>query len=166
MQAVRRSGSYIYRCHKRLLTTSSAVQARRSREPWDKRFPVRAEDVAPDKKGGSKEMEEALPEDIVAPTGIHHRLTGEYIHVPEMVPEFVVPDLTGFELKPYVSYRAKEITQGPITPKDVFNSVYAETVEDDYRRGTIKVEGETIKLSDGRVLNTKDFVGDKDEEVQ
>ncbi|KAK3798143.1 hypothetical protein RRG08_057875 [Elysia crispata] len=166
MQAVRKTSSWAYWCQKRLLSTSSAVNGRRSREPWDKRFPVRAEDVSPDKTGGSKEMAKALPEDIVAPTGIYHRLTGEYIHVPEMVPEFVVPDLTGFELKPYVSYRAKEINQAPLTPKDVFNSVYAETVEDEYRRGTIKVDGESIQLSDGRVLNAKDFVVDKDEEAQ
>ena len=65
-----------------------------------------------------------------------------------------------------MSYRAKEINQAPLTPKDVFNSVYAETVEDEYRRGTIKVDGESIQLSDGRVLNAKDFVVDKDEEAQ
>ena len=32
-------------------------------------------------------------------------------HIPEMVPELVVPDLEGFKLKPYVSYRSKEIHQ-------------------------------------------------------
>ena len=32
-------------------------------------------------------------------------------HIPEMVPELVVPDLEGFQLKPYVSYRTKEIYQ-------------------------------------------------------
>jgi hypothetical protein len=31
--------------------------------------------------------------------------------VPEKVPELVVPDLEGFKLKPYVSYRTKEIYQ-------------------------------------------------------
>lgn len=35
---------------------------------------------------------------VVAPTGVYHKVTKEYIHVPEMVPEFVVPDLTGFEV--------------------------------------------------------------------
>ena len=32
-------------------------------------------------------------------------------HVPEKVPELVVPDLTGFELKPYVSYAAEPTEQ-------------------------------------------------------
>ena len=63
MQAVRKTSSWAYRCQKRLLSTSSAVYGRRSREPWDKRFPVRAEDVSPDKTGGSEEMAKALPED-------------------------------------------------------------------------------------------------------
>ncbi|GFR72645.1 39S ribosomal protein L41, mitochondrial [Elysia marginata] len=166
MQAIQRFSSCVCHCGRRLLSTSTILHGRRSREPWDKRFPVRAEDVSPDKKGGSEEMEKALPENHVAPTGIYHKLTGEYTHVPEMVPEFVVPDLTGFELKPYVSYRAKEITQGPLTPKDIFNSVYAETVEGEYRSGSIKVEEDSIKLSDGRVLDVKDFIVDKDDEVQ
>ena len=46
-----------------MLSTTAAVHGRRSREPWDKRFPVRAEDVSPDKEGGSEEMAKALPED-------------------------------------------------------------------------------------------------------
>ena len=37
-------------------------------------------------------------------TGVRHPLFFE--HVPEKVPELIVPDLTGFELKPYVSYKA------------------------------------------------------------
>ena len=37
-------------------------------------------------------------------TGVRHPLFFE--HIPEKVPELIVPDLTGFELKPYVSYRA------------------------------------------------------------
>ena len=74
--------------------------------------------------------------------------------------------MTSLQLKPYVSYKAKEITQGPLTPKDIFNSVYAETVEDEFRRGKIKMEGDNIKLSDGRVLDVKDFVVDKEDEAQ
>ena len=40
-------------------------------------------------------------------TGIRHRAYWE--HVPEKVPEIVVPDLTDCKLKPYVSYRADDI---------------------------------------------------------
>lgn len=38
------------------------------------------------------------------PTG-YVATDGSFVPVPEMVPEFIVPDLTGFELKPYVSFR-------------------------------------------------------------
>lgn len=41
----------------------------------------------------------------VQPTGYDDPVTGKYIDVKEMHPEFIVPDLTGFELKPYVSYK-------------------------------------------------------------
>ena len=40
-------------------------------------------------------------------TGIAHK-TGWWEHVPEKVPQLVVPDLTDCELKPYVSYRTAE----------------------------------------------------------
>lgn len=41
----------------------------------------------------------------VAPTGYKDPATGKFVSVPEMIPELVVPDLSGFELKPYVSFR-------------------------------------------------------------
>lgn len=36
----------------------------------------------------------------------------------------MVPDLTGFKLKPYVSYRTPDIEQAPLTAKDLFNKTY------------------------------------------
>ncbi|KAI8775224.1 39S ribosomal protein L41 mitochondrial [Biomphalaria glabrata] len=150
-----RSYAIILHCAKRNLSRSSCLCGIKSRKPWDKRFPVREEDVGPDAKGGSVEMAEALPEQIVAPTGIIHRVTKEFIHIPEMVPEFIVPDLTGFELKPYVSYKATEINQGPLTPVEIFNSVYAPKLEDDFKAGKVKVENDKITLADGKVIKIK-----------
>lgn len=109
-------------------------------------------------------MEERLPEQIVPPTGVVHRVTGEYIHVPEMVPELVVPDLTDFQLKPYVSYKAKEITQKELSPKDIFNSVYAADIEDDFRDGRIKLEGDKVIFADGRILALDSFDSSADED--
>ena len=40
-------------------------------------------------------------------TGIRHERNWE--HIPEKVPELIVPKLTGCKLKPYVSYRAKPV---------------------------------------------------------
>ncbi|KAI6229899.1 39S ribosomal protein L41, mitochondrial [Aphelenchoides fujianensis] len=41
----------------------------------------------------------------VPPTGFEDARSGEFVRVPEMAAELVVPDLDGFDLKPYVSYR-------------------------------------------------------------
>jgi len=42
-------------------------------------------------------------------TGVRHE--GFWEHVPEKIPEIIVPDLKDFKLKPYVSYKTKEIYQ-------------------------------------------------------
>ncbi|TMS38758.1 hypothetical protein L596_005408 [Steinernema carpocapsae] len=41
----------------------------------------------------------------VQPVGYNDPLTGEFVKVQEMIPELVVPELNGFDLKPYVSYQ-------------------------------------------------------------
>ncbi|CAN6252359.1 unnamed protein product [Urochloa humidicola] len=43
------------------------------------------------------------------PTGFHTR-KGGYVIVDEKLPRFVVPDLTDFKLKPYVSQCARDVT--------------------------------------------------------
>ena len=48
--------------------------------------------------------------------------------IPEMRAELVVPDLEGFKLKPYVSYRARDIHQEELSAKDLFNAVYGKKV--------------------------------------
>lgn len=50
-------------------------------------------------------MENCLGYTGVQPTGFDDPMTGKFVHVPEMVPELIVPDLSNFELKPYVSYK-------------------------------------------------------------
>ncbi|CAL1543447.1 unnamed protein product [Lymnaea stagnalis] len=145
-------------CTRRSITTSSCLCGKKTRKPWDQRFPVSVEDVSPDVKGGSVEMAEALPEKIVAPTGIYHKLTKKYIHVPEMVPEFVVPDLTGFELKPYVSYKAKEISQAPLTPREIFDSYYAQDIEDDFLDGKIKFDAQKVFLGNDRQVQLEEYI--------
>ena len=59
-------------------------------------------------------------------TGIDHQTHFE--NVPEMEPELIVPDLTDFNLKPYVSYATKEVFQEPYTASDMFNAVYGKEI--------------------------------------
>jgi len=61
----------------------------------------------------------------------------KFVHVPEMEPELVVPDLTGFELKPYVSYRTEEVYNTPFTAKELFDKVYADGVTQAYKEKNV-----------------------------
>ncbi|XP_034587914.1 uncharacterized protein [Setaria viridis] len=56
------------------------------------------------------------------PTGFHTR-KGGYVIVDEKLPRFVVPDLTDFKLKPYVSQSARDLTASTAS------STSAETTE-------------------------------------
>lgn len=66
---------------------------------------------------------------------------GRYLEVPERIPEMIVPDLTGFQLKAYVSYRAPRITQSEFTAEDLFNSVYAQKIVDDWNKKQLNEDG-------------------------
>ncbi|XP_073716409.1 large ribosomal subunit protein mL41 [Misgurnus anguillicaudatus] len=68
------------------------------------------------------------------PTGV---LTSsrKFIPVRAMIPEFVVPNLEGFNLKPYVSYKAPEGTEQPMTAESLFSQVVAPQIERDIEEG-------------------------------
>lgn len=72
-------------------------------------------------------------------TGVRTR-EGKFVLVKEMVPELVVPDLAGFKLKPYVSYRAPAGDDAPLTAAQLFQEVVAPAVERDFRAGTFDPE--------------------------
>ncbi|CAN7983014.1 unnamed protein product [Ixodes hexagonus] len=68
--------------------------------------------------------------------------------VPEMEPQLVVPDLEGFQLKPYVSYRVAEVCQGEFTARDLFDAQYSEQVAKDFKEGHRDLEHHTRTLSE------------------
>ncbi|XP_062502180.1 large ribosomal subunit protein mL41-like [Corticium candelabrum] len=47
-------------------------------------------------------------------TGFHTK-KGSYIVQQHKVPQFIVPDLTGFQLKPYVSHKTPKVLNPPLT---------------------------------------------------
>lgn len=53
-----------------------------------------------------------------------------------MVPEFVVPNLEGFKLKPYVSYRSPRGSEPPVTAQSLFAEVVAPQIKHDIKEGT------------------------------
>lgn len=64
----------------------------------------------------------------------------KFVQIKEMVPEFVVPDLTGFKLKPYVNYRAPSGIDTPLTAKALFLETVAPAIEKDFKEGTFDAD--------------------------
>lgn len=77
---------------------------------------------------------------------------GRKVDVPEMIPELIVPDLTGFNLKPYVSYRTSEFTQTEFTAEDLFNAVYSNKVVDDWNKKQLNEDGTAKQPSEDELL--------------
>lgn len=82
----------------------------------------------------------------------------KFVYVKEMEPELIVPDLTDFELKPYVSYRTEEVDTPPFTARDLFDRVYASRIVEDFRKGNAQdkyeVPSEEIDNARLRALQT------------
>uniref|UniRef100_A0A6G1SAG3 39S ribosomal protein L41, mitochondrial n=1 Tax=Aceria tosichella TaxID=561515 RepID=A0A6G1SAG3_9ACAR len=62
----------------------------------------------------------------------------KFVYVKEMEPELIVPDLTGFQLRPYVSYRTEDVQTKPFTAKELFDKVYANEVERSFKENNIE----------------------------
>merc|ERR1712055_48784 len=71
------------------------------------------------------------------------RITGlrapsrKFVAIQEMIPQFVAPNLEGFKLKPYVSYRAPRGTEPPLTVEGLFNEAVAPQIKKDLEEGTL-----------------------------
>ncbi|KAM9393189.1 large ribosomal subunit protein mL41 isoform 1-T2 [Pholidichthys leucotaenia] len=59
----------------------------------------------------------------------------KFIAIRAMIPEFVVPPLDGFKLRPYVSYRAPKGTEPPLTAQSLFSEVVAPQIKEDFEKG-------------------------------
>ena len=94
----------------------------------------------------SKEFPDALIERYgTQPTGIHHAAFFE--HVPEKVPELVVPDLSECELRPYVSYATEDVYQDELTSQDLFNVIYGRKIIEDFKTNKLDADGHSVEPS-------------------
>lgn len=81
----------------------------------------------------------------------------KFVYVAEMEPELIVPDLTDFKLKPYVSHKTEEVYTKPFTAKDLFDRVYSTKVEEAFKRDKLEelqVPEEQIDEARLRALQT------------
>uniref|UniRef100_I3KZQ0 Mitochondrial ribosomal protein L41 n=2 Tax=Oreochromis niloticus TaxID=8128 RepID=I3KZQ0_ORENI len=61
--------------------------------------------------------------------------SSKFLAIRSMIPEFVVPPLEGFKLRPYVSYRAPKGTEPPLTVQSLFDEVVAPQIKQDFEAG-------------------------------
>lgn len=66
--------------------------------------------------------------------------SGKFVAVRAMIPEFVVPSLEGFKLRPYVSYRSSEGTEPPVTAQSLFDDAVAPQIRKDFEEGSFNPE--------------------------
>lgn len=81
---------------------------------------------------------------------------GHIVEVQEKVPEMIVPDLTNFNLKPYVSYRTSNVVQSEFTPEDLFNAVYSTKILDDWNKKQLNEDGTSKKPSEEELLDAEE----------
>ncbi|XP_072289764.1 large ribosomal subunit protein mL41 [Eucyclogobius newberryi] len=73
------------------------------------------------------------------PTGLKVS-SNKFVSIRQMIPEFVVPNLEGFKLQPYVSYRAPRGTEPPLTAQSLFEEAAAPQIKKDFEAGTFSKE--------------------------
>lgn len=81
---------------------------------------------------------------------------GNKVDCAEKIPEFIVPDLKGFELKPYVSYRATPFTQSEFTAEDLFNAVYSQKIVDDWNTKQLNEDGSPKTPSEEELMTPEE----------
>ncbi|XP_062873916.1 large ribosomal subunit protein mL41 [Trichomycterus rosablanca] len=73
------------------------------------------------------------------PTGVVTS-SRKFIPIKEMIPEFVVPNLEGFKLKAYVSYKSPPGTEQPITAESLFSQAVTPHIKRDIEAGMFDPE--------------------------
>lgn len=79
----------------------------------------------------------------------------EYVEITEKIPEIIFPDLNGFQLKAYVSYKSPEVTQSEFRSMDLFNAVYSEKIINDFHKGKLNEKGDSLEPSANEELDAK-----------
>lgn len=115
---------------------------------------------------GTKKFQEArkagaypdIPVDLRGLRETGYWRNGKFVHVPEMVPQLIVPNLEGFELKAYVSYRSPDVTQTEFTAEDLFYEVYAPKMVDDWNNKKLDENGQPNEPSKEELMDADDAI--------
>lgn len=99
-----------------------------------------------------------LPVDKRGVRDVGYYVNGRFMEVQEMIPELIVPDLKGCDLKPYVSYKAVDVTQSEFSPQQLFDAVYSKKIVTDYKKGKLDADGQPIEPSEEEKLQPEEAV--------
>lgn len=99
-----------------------------------------------------------LPIDKRGVRDVGYYVNGRFNVVQEMIPEVIVPDLKGCDLKPYVSYKAVDVTQSEFTPQQLFDAVYSKKIVTDHKKGKLDVDGQPLEPSEEEKLQPEEAV--------
>lgn len=99
-----------------------------------------------------------LPIDKRGVRDVGYYMNGRFMEVKEMVPELIVPDLNGCDLKPYVSYKAADVTQSEFTAQHLFDAVYSKKIVTDYKKGKLDEDGQALEPSEEEKLQPEEAV--------
>lgn len=117
----------------RNFSSSFCMQGKKTRFPFDYRFEVTGKH-ANRKKPKHEQTQKLIAKHLVQPNGVINKKTGKFVLIKEMIPEFIVPDLTDCDLKPYVSYKVPDVSQAPLTAKDLFDACYAKKIIEEFNK--------------------------------
>lgn len=148
-------GTRIYPIIKRGISTSAALHGRRNFRKFQFINNRGTQDYL--KKLRNGQAHPLIPFDKRGVRDIEYTVeNGKQIPIPETIPELIVPDLTDFKLKPYVSYRAQKPTQEEFTAEDLFNAVYAPKIIDDWNKKQLNEDGTSKNPSENELLQPED----------
>lgn len=75
--------------------------------------------------------------------------------VVETIPELIVPNLEGFNLKPYVSYRTNDVDTPELTAKSLFVDIYADKIKNDFLENKLDEDGNPLEPSAAEQLTAE-----------
>lgn len=140
---------------RRCISTSSALSSKKN----FRKFYIPSE-VRGTKSFREQQLKDPHPEIPLDKRGVRDTTIpdehGNLVEIPEMIPELIVPDLTGFKLKPYVSYRTADLNQTEFTADDLFNAIYSNKIVDDWNKKQLNDDGTPKTPSEDELMDAEE----------
>lgn len=138
------------KCQQRTISTTASMAGKRNFRKFNV-YGKRGTRVVKEAQRTLANPPVAVDKRGVRDTGI--TVNGQYVEIPEKIPDIIVPDLTGCKLKPYVSYKAPDVVQSEFTSLDLFNAVYSQKIIEDFKAAKLQADGNSMEPSPNEKLS-------------